>query len=119
MTQQHVLILDLKDDPAAIAAYEEWHQKVWPDILKSIRDAGIEELKIFRAGNRLVMLMNTQPHFDFAEKSLADANNPVVQEWEKLMDRFQQRLPFAAPGEKWVRMSSIFSLKDALSHVQS
>jgi L-rhamnose mutarotase len=31
-----------------------------------------------------------------------------VQEWEELMDRFQQRLPFAQPGEKWVLMEAIF-----------
>jgi len=119
MTQQHVLLLDLKDDPATIAAYEEWHQKVWPGILKSIQDAGIEELQIFRAGNRLVMLMHTNSQFDFLAKSVADANNPQVREWESLMDKFQLRLPFAAPGEKWVRTKSIFSLKEALRYVQS
>jgi L-rhamnose mutarotase len=31
-----------------------------------------------------------------------------VQEWEDLMDRFQQRLPFAQPGEKWVLLHTIF-----------
>jgi L-rhamnose mutarotase len=33
-----------------------------------------------------------------------------VQEWEALMWRFQQRLPGAAPGEKWIRMERIFKL---------
>ena len=119
MIQQHVLLLDLKDDPASIAAYEEWHRKVWPGILKNIHEGGIEDMQIFRAGNRLVMLMHTNKQFDFTAKSIADANNSLVQEWESLMDRFQQRLPFAAPNEKWVRMQSIFSLKEALNNVQS
>lgn len=119
MIQQYILLLDLQDNPEAIAAYEEWHQKVWPGILKSIQDAGIEDLQIFRAGNRLVMLMHTNLQFDFLAKSVADANNPLVQEWESLMDRFQQRLPFAASGEKWVHTKSIFSLKEALKYVQS
>jgi hypothetical protein len=33
------------------------------------------------------------------------------------MDHFQQSLPFAAPGEKWVRMKNIFSLNDLSADV--
>ena len=32
------LALDLKDDPVLIAKYEEYHSKVWPEILDSLRD---------------------------------------------------------------------------------
>lgn len=117
MIQQHVLLLDLKNDPASIAAYESWHSRVWPGILERIRRSGILDMKIFRAGNRLVMLMDTDDTFDFEAKSRTDANDPLVQEWETLMNQFQQALPFAAPGEKWVRMKNIFSLNDLSSDV--
>lgn len=40
-----------------------------------------------------------------------DAANPKVQEWERLMDGFQQRLPWAKSGEKWVVMDKIFELR--------
>ncbi|OYX85880.1 MAG: hypothetical protein B7Y83_03325 [Flavobacteriales bacterium 32-34-25] len=40
-----------------------------------------------------------------------DANNPKVQEWEELMWKFQQALPFAKSGEKWMLMEKIFELK--------
>ena len=43
-----------------------------------------------------------------------DAADLRVQEWERLMDGYQQRLPWAKPGEKWVAMRGIFSLKEAL-----
>jgi len=33
-----------------------------------------------------------------------------VQEWETLMWMFQQALPWAKPGEKWVRMGRIYAL---------
>jgi len=49
-------------------------------------------------------------HFDFAAKATADAQNPKVEEWEQLMWTFQQPLPFAAPGEKWMLMKKIFTL---------
>ena len=41
--------------------------------------------------------------------------NPRVQDWEALMWKFQQALPFAKRGEKWVQMQPIFSLQTALA----
>jgi L-rhamnose mutarotase len=54
--------------------------------------------------------MEVNNHFDFAAKATADAQNPKVEEWEQLMWTFQQPLPFAAPGEKWMLMKKIFTL---------
>jgi L-rhamnose mutarotase len=34
-----------------------------------------------------------------------------VQEWEQLMWQFQQELPNAKPGEKWMLMERIFKLE--------
>jgi L-rhamnose mutarotase len=67
-------------------------------------------MEIYRAGNRLFMIMEVSPGFSFEAKAAADAANPRVREWEQLMWRFQLPLPFAAPGEKWVRMDRIFAL---------
>lgn len=106
---RYCLALDLKDDPSAISEYERWHTKVWPEILASIRDSGIESMEIYRAGNRLMMIMETSPDFSFERKKTADDSNPKVQEWEMLMWNYQQPLPFAKPGEKWVLMQKIFS----------
>jgi len=109
--------LDLHDDTVAIAEYENWHRPdvIWPEIIASIRAAGIEDMEIFRSGNRLVMMMQVSDDYDAAGKQVADAANPRVQEWEQLMDRYQQRLPWAKPGEKWVAMRGIFSLREALA----
>jgi L-rhamnose mutarotase len=106
---RYVMALDLKDDPKLIREYEEWHTRVWPEVLKSISDSGIRKMEIFRAGNRLTMIMETADSFSFEAKSRADLADPKVQEWEKLMWNYQQALPFAKPGEKWVVMDSIFA----------
>ena len=52
--------LDLKDDPNLIAEYEYWHrpENVWPEIVDSLRDTGVRDLEIFRAGNRLVLVLD-------------------------------------------------------------
>ena len=109
--------LDLKDDPALIAEYERWHRPdmVWPEIVDSIRAAGVLDLDIFRTGNRLVLVMEVGESYSAERKAASDAADPRVQEWEALMWQFQQALPFAKPGEKWLPMRQIFSLRDALA----
>jgi L-rhamnose mutarotase len=108
--------LDLKDDPASITEYERWHrpENIWPEIVDSIRAAGIRDLEIFRAGNRLVMVIDAPEDFSSDAKAAADAADPRVQAWEALMLQFQQPLPFAKPGEKWLPMMRVFSLGESL-----
>lgn len=108
--KRYCLALDLKDDPALIAEYEAHHRAVWPGILSSISDSGIEKMEIYRYSNRLFMIMEVNDTFSFEAKGKADATNEVVQEWEQLMWKYQQSLPGAKPGEKWMLMEKIFSL---------
>jgi len=108
--KRYALTLDLKEDAQLIKEYEDWHRKVWPEIKKSITDAGITNMEIYRTGNRLFMIMETSDSFDFNEKSSMDAANPKVQEWETLMWKFQQPLPWAKQNEKWIVMDKIFQL---------
>jgi L-rhamnose mutarotase len=106
------LALDLKDDRQLIREYENYHKAVWPEIQKSITDSGIINMEIYRVANRLFMIMETTDDFSFEAKSKADASNTKVQEWEQLMWKYQQALPTAKPGEKWMLMQKIFSLKE-------
>jgi L-rhamnose mutarotase len=113
--KRYCLALDLVDDPALIAEYEHWHkaENAWPEIKKSISDARIAQMEIYRTGNRLFMIMDTEDTFSFDQKSKMDATNPKVQEWEQLMWKFQLSLPWAKEGEKWVLMNKIFELKSS------
>jgi L-rhamnose mutarotase len=104
------LALDLKNDEALIAEYEAYHRNVWPEILESIRAAGIEQMEIHRVSNRLFMVMEVNDNFSFEKKAAGDASNEKVQQWEALMWKYQQALPSAKPGEKWVLMEKIFSV---------
>ena len=112
MTKRYCLTLDLKDDPRLIAEYKQHHAQgqAWPEITKSIRDSGIEDMEIYLLGTRMFMIMDVNQHFSFEAKANADRLNPKVQEWEKLMWKLQQPLPKAAPGEKWMLMEKIFKL---------
>ena len=112
MSHRYCLTLDLKDDPKLIAEYKRYHEKIWPEITTSIRDAGILDLEIYLLGTRMFMIMEVDDSFSFEAKGRADAANPKVREWEELMWKFQKPLPQAKPGEKWMLMEKIFSLKE-------
>jgi L-rhamnose mutarotase len=111
--KRYCLALDLVDDDKLIKEYEEYHEKVWPEILASIRDSGIVQMEIYRLSNRLFMLMEVDESFSFENKAKADAENPKVQKWETLMWKYQQAIPGGKPGEKWRMMERIFDLEKA------
>lgn len=108
--KRYTLALDLVDDKSLIKEYEDYHVAIWPEIKKSIVDAGILDMEIYRFENRLFMIMEVNDDFSFDKKSLMDAANPKVQEWEALMWKYQQAIPGAKAGEKWVLMNKIFQL---------
>ena len=107
---RYCLTLDLKNDPQLIKEYEEYHQAVWPEIIASIKDAGISNMEIYRFQNRLFMIMETTDAFSFEKKQQMDNENLRVQDWETLMWKYQQALPNSKEGEKWKLMDKIFQL---------
>jgi L-rhamnose mutarotase len=112
MSRRFCLTLDLKDDRKLIAEYKRYHEKVWPEITESIKDSGIEDMEIYLLGTRMFMIMDVSDAFSFDKKAKADKQNPKVQEWEDLMWKFQQALPQAKKGEKWLRMERVFKLEE-------
>ncbi len=113
-TNRYYLALDIVDDPVLIAEYEAIHRNVWPEILKSITDAGILQMEIYRAGNRLFMVMEVPDTFSFTRKAAMDDANPVVKAWEAQMWKYQQAIPAAKAGEKWVLLDKIFDLQESM-----
>jgi L-rhamnose mutarotase len=111
MNRRYCLTLDLKDDPELIAEYRRHHEKIWPEITQSIKNAGIEDLEIYLLGTRMFMIMEVNDQFSFVAKIKADKENSKVREWEQLMWKYQQALPQAGQDEKWLLMERIFSLE--------
>jgi len=109
---RYCFALDLKDDDQLISIYKKYHQKVWSEILASIKNSGIENLEIYLVATRLFMIMEVTASFSFDQKSKMDADNTKVQEWEALMWKYQQALPTAKEGEKWMLMDKIFDLNN-------
>ena len=107
--KRHVLTVDLKDDPATIESYLDHHRRVWPEVQRSLRTAGLHGMEIFLLGRRLVMIVETDGDFRTLFERHA-ASDPRVAEWEALMKTMQEPSPGAAPGEWWAQMRPVFRL---------
>src|ERR1700682_3741460 len=107
MNKRYCLTLDLKDDPALIAEYRRYQQKIWPEFGSSIKDSSIVDMEIYLLGARMFMVMEVDERFSFDAKAKADRENRKVREWEELMWKFQKPLPDAKPGAKWLIMERI------------
>jgi len=110
--KRYCLALDLVDNPKLIEEYEELHKagNVPQQIQKSITTSGIINMEIYRVGNRMFMIIDADDSFSLETKAKSDLANPDVQEWETLMWKYQQALPWAMQGEKWILMKKIFQL---------
>jgi len=115
--QRRCFALDLMDDAAAIESYKHWHRPGGPpaEVTRSLRDAGIAALDIYLIGNRLFMIMDSDPAAPSRAKSKDDSDNPHLQAWEALMSELQQDLPFPrkeSSAGKWQLLEHIYSLAE-------
>jgi L-rhamnose mutarotase len=107
---RHCLTLDLQDDPAKIAEYKRYHEKIWPEIRDSLFQAGVTAMEIYLHGTRMFMIMDVSDEFSLEKKAEMDRANPRVQEWEALMANFQAVPEGADPVRRWAPMEKVFDL---------
>src|SRR5689334_15612397 len=111
MITRTVLAVDLNGSASSIEAYKAHHRRVWPEVVASLRRAGIIGMDIFLLDRRLVMILETRDA-DFRRCFAAHvASSARVAEWEALMRSLQTPPPGAAPGEWWTEMEPVFSLE--------
>ncbi len=103
--------LDLKDDPQLIAEYKQHHLNVWSEVAGFIGICGILSMEIYCHQNRLMMVMETDEQFSFEKMTQLAEQNSKVQDWENLMWKYQQPLPHAPSGAKWMLMEKIYDFK--------
>jgi len=106
------MTLELKDDPNLISEYIYWHENehIWPEIPRGIKEAGIINMEIYRHENKLFMIIEAGPDFNFERDMARLAGLPRQQEWEVFVSRFQRSEPGSSSAEKWKMMNKIFSL---------
>lgn len=110
--KRYCFALDLKDEEALISEYVHYHQPdvIWPEIIEGIKKCNIIDMEIYRIGNRLCMILETNEVFQLERDFAKMLELPAQKEWADLMKQFQQRLPFSGIDEGWAQMNKIFKL---------
>jgi L-rhamnose mutarotase len=105
---RQVLAIDLKDN-AVVETYRDYHRRVWPEVLDSLKTSGLIDMQIYLLGLRLVMIAELEDGSDLRSAfATRMASHPRVAEWERLMMSLQQPAPGAGPGEWWTAMERVF-----------
>ena len=114
--KEFALTINLKDDEEIIKRYKEYHSNPFPEVVEALSRSGILDLKIFLRDRRMFMYMTTTDDYDPSKKK--DDNlesHPKVEEWNRLMNSFQEPAAEAREGEWWASMDQVFDLAE---HVQ-
>jgi len=98
----------LRIKPDAVAAYDEAHRHVWPELLAELKQAGISDYSVFRRGQDLFLVMRVE-NFDAAWDELA--KDPVNLRWQQEMSKLFEPVPGLQPGERFAMMKEVFYME--------
>jgi len=83
----------VKLKPEYVDKYKECHARVWPEVLKQIKDCNIEDYSIFHdPGTNILFASFKYVGYNWAGDMERMRENPKVQEWWKMTDSFQESL---------------------------
>jgi DNA-binding FadR family transcriptional regulator len=107
-TRQIVRLMDLNDSPNVLEVYELTHRpgNTPAAVLRAQRRHGIMEMEIYRAGDRLIMIMEVTDAYDPAALDAESALSPEITAWHERMAELQ-RAPFA-DGVGWPEAHLVF-----------
>lgn len=91
--------------------YVALHAKVWPDVLRMIRDCNIRYYSIYLAElqGKLYLFSYFEYTGDDLQADMAKMKaDPKTQEWWKETDPCQIRLPGTPEGEQWLAIPEVF-----------
>jgi L-rhamnose mutarotase len=93
VTQRSAFVLDVR--PEHVEEYVRTHQKVWPEMLEAIRNAGIRNYTIFRHGNQMFGYFEADD-LEAAARYLAE--HEVSARWQDAMaELLEERVPAGGP----------------------
>jgi len=98
--------------PEKIEYYKELHAKVWPEVIKKIKECNIKNYSIYLQkidGNYYLFSYFEYTGDDFDKDMKKMAADNTTQEWWKLTDPTQIPLPEAATQKQiWTNMNEVF-----------
>ncbi|GAB2823896.1 hypothetical protein GCM10027043_26430 [Ferruginibacter profundus] len=108
----HILLTcNVVADKKKQAEYLNYHAtqfEQWPEVSKGFCNAGFQQLLIFKNGRQLVLVISI-PKGESLDKlnPKTTENNPRVNDWNKIMAKYQEGIEGTKKGETWVFLNQI------------
>jgi len=108
----HILLTcNLVADKKMQAEYLNYHAtqfEKWPELSKGFCNASFQQLLIYKNGRQLVLVISI-PKGESLDKlnPKTTANNPRVEEWNKMMSKYQEGIEGTKKGETWVFLKNL------------
>ena len=101
-----VLTCNLVDNPKMQQEYLNYHAtqfEKWPQVSQGFCNASFQQLLVFKNGRQLMLIISI-PKGESLDKLNPKTveNNPKVDEWNKIMAKYQEGIPGTKKGESWV-----------------
>jgi L-rhamnose mutarotase len=100
--------------PERIAEYVKLHARVWPDVLKMIKQCHIQNYSIYLRqlpdGRHYLFSYLEYTGHDFAADMAQMAVDPATQRWWAVCKPCQEPLADRTPDEWWAGMEEVFHL---------
>ncbi len=109
---EHILLTaNLVADPKLQKEYMDYHAtqfEKWPEVSKGFCNAKFQQLLVYRNGRQLMLVISI-PKGESLDKlnPKTTENNPRVEEWNKIMGKYQEGIEGTKPGEVWVFLQRV------------
>lgn len=106
-----ILTANLVADKKLQQEYLDYHAtqfEKWPEVAKGFCNAGFQQLLMYRNGRQLMLVISI-PKGESLDKlnPKTTENNLVVDEWNRLMKKYQEGIQGTKPGETWVFLKQL------------
>ncbi len=103
--QRYGMVIKVKPDK--FQKYKQLHAKVWPDVLKMIKECDIRNYSIYHKDGYLFSYFDYVGD-DFESDMAKMAADPTTQKWWDVCKPCQEPLETRAEGEWWANMEEVF-----------
>ncbi len=103
--ERHGQVIRLR--PGKLDEYRAFHARVWPEVLKTIRECNIRNYSIYFKNGYLFAYFEYVGR-DFEGDMAKMAADPKTQEWWNVMMPMQDPVENRAEGEWWSEMEEVF-----------
>jgi hypothetical protein len=110
-----ILTANLVADPKKQKEYLNYHAtqfEKWPEVSKGFCNANFQRLLVYKTGRQLMLVISI-PKGESLDKlnPKTTEHNPRVDEWNKIMSKYQEGIEGTKPGETWVFFQRVASGK--------